>query len=150
MSTLSFVIQRDNYIESWKTQMIIISDVLDLIDRENSPNNIVVIGDVPKFLTPNYNDEIIFSQPWDFGGALALFSNGKVKDGAVLDSKRQDFNRLLIKNNDIEINGWWKTNVDKLWLYEFDTTEQKGVISKVQSINSFKEKMHAIGYRAAP
>jgi len=150
MSTLSFAIQRDNYIESWKTQVIIIGDVLELIDRENISNNIVVIGDVPKFLTPNYNDEIIFSQPWDFGGALALFTNRKVKDGAVIDSKRQDFNRLLINGNEIEINGWWKTGADNLWLYEFDTTQQKGVISKVQSINSFKEKMYALGYKGAP
>ena len=150
MSTLSFVIQRDNYIQSSKTQMVIISNVLDLIHQKNIPNNSVVIGDVPKFLIPNYNDEIIFSQPWDFGGALALFSNGKVKDGAVIDSKRQDFNRLLIKNNDIEINGWWKTGVDKLWLYEFDYDQQKGVLSKIESINSFSEKMHALGYKATP
>ena len=150
MSTLSFVIQRDNYIQSSKTQMIIISNVLDLIHQKNIPNNSVVIGDVPKFLIPNYNDEIIFSQPWDFGGALALFSNGKVKDGAVIDSKRQDFNRLLIKNNDIEINGWWKIGVDKLWLYEFDYDQQKGVLSKIESINSFSEKMHALGYKATP
>ena len=130
--------------------MIIISNVLDLIHQKNIPNNSVVIGDVPKFLIPNYNDEIIFSQPWDFGGALALFSNGKVKDGAVIDSKRQDFNRLLIKNNDIEINGWWKIGVDKLWLYEFDYDQQKGVLSKIESINSFSEKMHALGYKATP
>lgn len=147
MSTLSFAIQRDNYIESWKTQMIIISDVLNLIERGNVPNKMVVIGDVPKFLIPNYNDEIIFSQPWDFGGALALFSNGKVKDGAVIDSKRQDFNRLLISNNDIEINGWWKTGADNLWLYEFNYVQQKGVLSKIESINSFDEKMRALGYR---
>jgi len=150
LSTLSFAIQRDNYIESWKTQIIIISDVLNLIERENFPNKIVVIGDVPKFLIPNYNDEIIFSQPWDFGGALALFSNGKVKDGAVIDSKRQDFNRLLIKNNDIEINGWWKTGADNLWLYEFNYAQQKGVLSKIESINSFDEKMRALGYRSIP
>jgi hypothetical protein len=150
MSTLSFAIQRDNYIESWKTQMIIISDVLNLIERENTSNKMVVIGDVPKFLIPNYNDEIIFSQPWDFGGALALFSNGKVRDGAVIDTKRQDFNRLLIKNNDIEINGWWKTGADNLWLYEFNYTQQKGVLSKIESIKSFDEKMRALGYRSIP
>jgi hypothetical protein len=150
MSTLSFVIQRDNYVQSWKVQMAIVSNILGLINKNQIADNAIIIGDVPKFVTPNFNDEIIFSQPWDFGGALALFSHGKVKEGAVIDSKRQDFNRLLISNDVIMINDWWKTNADKLWLYEFDPVSQQGIISKVKNVDSFREKMNSLGYKSAP
>jgi hypothetical protein len=150
MSTLSFVIQRDNYVQSWKVQMAIVSNILGLINKNQIADNAIIIGDVPKFVTPNFNDEIIFSQPWDFGGALALFSDGKVKEGAVIDSKRQDFNRLLISNDVIMINDWWKTNADKLWLYEFDPVSQQGIISKVKNVDSFREKMNSLGYKPAP
>lgn len=150
MSTISFEIQRDNYIVSWRIQKLILSDALKLIDQNIDSKNAVIIGDVPKFLNPNYNDEIIFSQPWDFGGALAIFSNGTVKDGAVIDSNRKDFNRLEISQNQITINGWWKTNTDNLWLYEFDPIIQKGSLSRIRSLDQFKDKLNGWGYQNTP
>lgn len=147
LSSASFEIQRDNYITSWRIQKLILSDALGLIRENISSKNAIVIGDVPKFVNPNYNDEIIFSQPWDFGGALAIFSNGAVKDGAVIDSQRKDFNRLEISENQIIINGWWKTNTENLWLYEFDPISQKGSISRIKSLDQFKEKLNSWGYQ---
>lgn len=150
LGTISFSIQRDNYIQSWKTQMIIVKDVLRLINKNQISDGAIVIADVPKFVTPNYNDEIIFSQPWDFGGAIAIFSDGKVKDGAVIDSKRKDFNQMIISKDEIVIYGWWKTKADKLWFYEFDPSIQQGSISKINGIDSFRERAISLGYKPTP
>ena len=145
-STLSFLIQRDNYIKSWHLQMIIVEDAMNQIKQNQVPPNAIVIGDVPQFLNPNYNDEIVFSQPWDFGAALSIFTQGRIKDGAVIDSKRNIFNKLAISDQTITINGWWKTNADNLWLYEFDPIVQKGQLSSIQTIDAFKEKLTKLGY----
>lgn len=145
-STLSFLIQRDNYIKSWQLQMIIVEDALEQIKKNQVPPNAIVIGDVPKFINPNYNDEIVFSQPWDFGAALAIFTQSHIKDGAVIDSKRKDFSKLVISDQTITLNGWWKTNTTNLWLYEFDPVEKKGKLSNIQNIDAFKEKLKNLGY----
>jgi len=145
-STLSFLIQRDNYIKSWQLQMTIVEDALKQIKNNQVPSNAIVIGDVPKFINPNYNDEIVFSQPWDFGAALAIFTHSHIKDGAVIDSKRKDFSKLVISDQTITLNGWWKTNTTNLWLYEFDPVEKKGQLSHIQSMDAFKEKLSKLGY----
>lgn len=148
-STLSFLIQRDNYIKSWQLQLIIVEDALKQIKQNQVPPNAIVIGDVPKFLNPNYNDEIVYSQPWDFGAALAIFTQSHVKDGAVIDSKRKDFSKLVISDQIITLNGWWMTNTTNLWLYEFDPVEKKGQLSHIQNIDAFKEKLSKLGYSAS-
>ena len=145
-STLSFLIQRDNYIKSWQLQMIIVKDAINLIKQNQAPKNAIVIGDVPKFLNPNYNDEIVFSQPWDFGAALAIFTQSHVKDGAVIDSKRNDFSKLIIADQTITLNGWWKTNTANLWFYEFDPIEKKGQLFSIQSVDAFQDRLNRLGY----
>ena len=81
-----------------------------------------------------------------FGAALSIFTQGRIKDGAVIDSKRNIFNKLAISDQTITINGWWKTNADNLWLYEFDPIVQKGQLSSIQTIDAFKEKLTKLGY----
>jgi hypothetical protein len=149
-SSISFSIQRDNYIQSWQTQMFIIKDIIDLSRKSEIPKNAIIIGDVPKFVNPNYNDEIVFSQPWDFGAALAIFTKQHVKDGAVIDSRNRAFNNIKASKDTITINGWWVTTTDNLWLYEFNPDTRNGKLSKIQNTESFKTKLNELGYQAAP
>ena len=149
-SSISFSIQRDNYIQSWQTQMLIIKDVIDLSRKSEIPKNSIIIGDVPKFVSPNYNDEIVFSQPWDFGAALAIFTKQHIRDGAVIDSRNRAFNNITASKDSITINGWWVTTTDNLWFYEFNPDLRNGKLSKIQSTESFKSKLNDLGYQTAP
>lgn len=149
-SSVSFSIQRDNYIQSWQTQMLIIQDVVNLAKENLIPSGTTIIGDVPKFANPNYNDEIVFSQPWDFGAALAIFTKQHIKDGAVIDSRNRAFNKITASKDSITINGWWVTTTDNLWFYEFNPDTRNGKLSKIQNTESFKGKLNDLGYQAAP
>ena len=137
-SSLTFSVQRDNYIKSWQLQTAIIQDILNLAQTHSLNQGTVILGDVPKFLTPNYNDEIVFSQPWDFGAALAIHTNKMISDGATIDTQRNDLNKLLITENGILISGWWRANFDDLWLYAFDPTLQKGSLTRLKNADQLK------------
>ena len=146
-SSACFSIQRDNYIASWKLQTLILGDALSLIKAEKVPQDAALIGNVPKFLKPNFNDELVFSQPWDFPAALAILSNNNIRSGAVLDSRRGDFRKIQFINNQVRLENWSGANADNLWFYDFDPINRKGTLRKMHSLLELESQIAALGYR---
>lgn len=138
LSLLVFSIQRDNYVKSWKLQQFIIKDALNLIKLNKLTPDATVIGNVPKFLNPNFNDEIVFSQSWDFGAALSIYTQSLVISGAVIDSRRGDFKKVQFQGDSIILDGWWKGHTSNMWFYDFDPAAKKGTIIRVKDINDLK------------
>lgn len=145
-SSISFSIQRDGYIESWKLQNRILSDAIELIEKNNVPKNATVIGDLPQFLPSNYNNEIVFSQPWDFGSALAILTKQQVSGGAVIDTRRGDFRNLKFENGLLSIDHWWKIAPRNLWFYDYDPSIQKGNLVKIEGAESLQDHLVTLGY----
>lgn len=130
-SSLSFSTQRDQYIKSWDLQTRIISDVSRLVQVNNVSKPAIIIGNVPKYLDDNYNDEIVFSQPWDFGAALALNTNNVVIDGFPIDARKNDLRLLSVTSHYVSAQNWTGSNFENLWFYDFDPTSRKGELKKV-------------------
>jgi hypothetical protein len=128
LSSISYSVQRDQYIKSWELQTWIIGDVSQLILLNNVSAPAVIVGNVPKYLESNYNDEIVFSQPWDFGAALALNTNKVVVDGFPIDSRNNDLRFINISNDFVSAQNWTGSNFKNLWFYDFDPQSKRGTL----------------------
>ena len=92
-SILSFCIQRDKYIESWKLQLVILQDAIKLIQQRAIGPTASILADVPRYVPNNYNRELVYSQSWDFPAALVLYVQDHVRGGIVVDSRGKDRRR---------------------------------------------------------
>lgn len=130
-SSLSYSIQRDQYIKSWELQTVIIGDASRLISLNHLTAPAIIIGNVPKYLENNYNDEIVFSQPWDFGAALALNTNKVVVDGFPIDIGNNDLRFINVSDSFVSAQNWAGSNFENLWFYDFDQKSKKGALTRV-------------------
>jgi len=145
----SFGIQRDNYIRSWALQSGILEDVLLKIDQNKKGvgEKAVIIGNVPGYLPNNFNNELVFTQPWDFGAALSILTNAQIVSGAPLDTRNGDFSKSLqINGGKLIIDRWWKADTKNLWFYDYDPTIKSGTLRRIPDIDSLKKLLVSLGY----
>jgi hypothetical protein len=147
LSYASFGVQRDNYIRSWKLQTTILKDVLGHIDTAQVSSGATVIGNVPGYLPNNFNNEIVFTQPWDFGAALSLYTNKKIAGGAVLDTRASNFTKpIKLSDGILSIDRWWKTDTANLWFYDYDPNVRSGTLRRIPDVDSLKKLLVSLGY----
>lgn len=133
LSILSFNIQRDKYIESWKLQLEILKDVDNLLLEKNIGKNASVIYDVPRFTPNNYNRELVFSQSWDLPAALTITTNHRLQSGIVIDSRAKNLQGLRIENGKAMVNDQGQASLDNLWLYDFDPISRGGKLTPIEN-----------------
>jgi hypothetical protein len=147
LAYISFGVQRDNYIRSWQLQKTILKDVLEKIESEGVTHDATIIGNVPGYLPDNFNNEIVFTQPWDFGAALSLYTNKKIAGGAVLDTRASNFSKpLQLSDGVLAIDRWWKTNTQNLWFYDYDPKTKSSSLVKIPNIDALKKLLVSLGY----
>lgn len=140
LSVLSFNVQRDQTIAAWKLQLSIINDVNQLIASQKPPVGAVILGDVPYYLPNNYNNEIVFSQPWDFGSAIALSNSNRYIAGPVIDSSYGRWNQLHLQDGIIYAQNFVGTPLENLWVYQFDIARNSGSLVHIQTPEQFKRR----------
>jgi hypothetical protein len=140
LCTLSFSVQRDQTIAAWNMQLTILNDVNQLIALEKPQDGSVILGDVPHYLPNNYNNEIVFSQPWDFGAAIALFNDNRYIAGPVIDSSYGRWNQLHLKDDVVHALNFIGAPLEKLWVYQFDIAKNKGSLIHIQTPEQFKQR----------
>jgi hypothetical protein len=139
LASLSFSIQRDNYITSWQVQNEIIQDAKLRIYNQYIPTGSVIIGDIPQFLPKNFNGEIIFSVPWDFGSALILETNHHIKDGAVFDTIGKNYHNFKIDGGKILLDGYWTPESNNVFLYTYDIKSKDGKLLPINNAQELKD-----------
>ncbi len=140
LCTLSFNVQRDQTIAAWKMQLTILNDVNQLIASEKPQDGSVILGDVPHYLPNNYNNEIVFSQPWDFGAAIALSNDNRYIAGPVIDSSYGRWNQLHIKNDVVHAQNFIGAPLEKVWVYQFDASQNQGTLTQIHTSEKFKQR----------
>lgn len=139
LSILSFTIQRDKYIESWKLQLEILKDVDNLLLAKNIGKNASVIYDVPRYTPNNYNRELVFSQSWDLPAALTITTNHRLQSGIVIDSRAKNLQGLRIENGKAMVNDQGQANLDNLWLYDFDPISRVGKLIPIENLAALEK-----------
>lgn len=127
---LAYLIQVSNYVESWRMQKAIIADATDLIEKK-SIKDALILGNVPTYVKKNFNNEIVFGAPRDFGAALGISASNSGIGGAAIDTRNGQFHQLEIHQDHFLIDGWWRGDYKNLWLYDFDPESKKGSITKI-------------------
>jgi hypothetical protein len=146
LSATAFSVSRDRYIASWQLQQVIISDVLRLVKEHSINEPIAVLGDVPQYLPNSFNQEIVFSAPWDFGFALRIYSHGQISGGAVMDSARGLFHDLKLQDDGILLDGFWRASPPNLWIYRFDPKMQRGSFVPMSTPSQLRTELLSLGY----
>jgi hypothetical protein len=144
LCALCFSVQRDQTITAWQMQLAIIDNANQLIGQKNLEAKATILGDVPHYLPNNYNDEIVFSQPWDFGAALAITNSNQILPGPVIDSSRGELRNLQIKNNIVTAQNFAGANLENFWVYHFDTAANKGSLLRISNSLQFDEFIKSI------
>jgi hypothetical protein len=121
LHVLSFAAQRDNMIVSWSLQKEVLADAAALVRKADLPPGAAVLGQVPFHVPRNFNDEYVFNNPFDWGYALALATQGRAADGAVLNAFWIDNHYVKITPTDLTIH-WWRSPYETLWLYTYKET----------------------------
>jgi hypothetical protein len=143
----SFVIQRDNYINSKDIQTKIINDLDSKVRSKKIINNkekdaVVILANIPEFLTNNLNDETIFSDEvtdWQ----MALNQNSKITYLSTTMTKRKicgDKKRYKISDGHIYFfDPNFETKISDIWFYEFDQKDQNSIIKKIRNENDMNQ-----------
>jgi hypothetical protein len=140
-------VQRDQTIAAWQMQLQILQDANQLIRKQGVPAKSVVMGDVPHYLEPNYNQEIVFSQPWDFGAALAITNANQITPGPVIDSARGQMRLLRIENDQIVALNFGGASLEQFWIYQFDSQLQRGTLTRITTPDQFAKLLTALQER---
>ena len=146
LSCAAFVVSRDQYIASWQLQQRILTNVIQSIQKQGISGQIQILGDVPQYLDKNFNNEIVFSTPWDFGFALQIFSQGQITGAAVIDSARGIFHELKLQDQGVLLDGYWKAAPPNLWFYAFDAKTQASTLRPLSNSVQLNRQLLALGY----
>lgn len=151
----SIIAQRDNFILSWALQQKIINDCTKKAEQADVRQDSVIIGNVPKYLPNNLNNEEVFNNIWDFGSALRVHTDGLVYRGIPINSTKLRQGRFIVKDNFFFVNRVWKPkfSADNLWYYEYDqqTAQSKFIqISGIQHLQSILEEIKEHNINAEP
>jgi hypothetical protein len=144
LCVLCFNIQRNQTIAAWQMQQLIISDANQLIRQHHLTSGATVLGDVPHYLPNNYNDEIVFSQPWDFGAALAIYNPNQILPGPVIDSSRRELRQLKYENSIVTAQNFAGAKLDNFWIYQFDIVNKSGKLLRIYDSDQFNEFLKKI------
>lgn len=146
LSTISFSIQRDGYIQSWHLQNTILNNILESGREYEVPRGAIIIGVVPQFIPNNYNDEIVFSQPWDFGAALSILSKNYISEGYPIDPSYSKLKGITLSPNGVKGTNWGGADWKNLWLYNFDSAQKAGSLMRIHNENELKDRLLSLGY----
>lgn len=133
-SIAAFVLQRNNYIASWELQQRIIQNIVKLVKDNNISQPISVIGDVPLHLKTNFNNEIVFSTPWDLEFALKIYSDGLISSAAPIDTSRGVLNGMKLVDQGVLIENYWKGSPPNLWVYSYNQIKGDGDLFHINSM----------------
>lgn len=132
LSVASFMIQRDNYILSWRLQNQVVDAFVAKAKEAGLPPGARVIGNVPRRVASNYNDEEVFGNSWDFGRALRLATGGRVVDGIPVTRTQIDQRSVQQQGNELSVNGLWQADTSALWFFEFDQATHRCRLLKIR------------------
>lgn len=131
-----FIARSEDFIMASKLRMQIISDLTEKTKALNLKS-----GDKWNFvanidnLQGTLNHTTIFSVPWDLAPALTLYSGIK-SNGAIIHE-----GNVVINNNNLLIDGWFKLPINETFLYKFDNIKNVGYLIKLDQNIASKEEL---------
>jgi hypothetical protein len=131
-SANAFLVQRDNYIVSWRLQNQV-RNSLDTKARElQVPRGAVVFGDVPGYVGGRLNFAEVFLAPWDWGASASLRTAGVFADGIPLTSQMIKDGEIERKDSIVVFSNYWEGDLSKSWFFQFNPSTNRGTLRKIE------------------
>lgn len=151
---LTFIVERNKYIESYNLQLSIVQKVISRVNENyekltiasEKSNKIFVIGNVPLYSRDNFNNEEVFDHVWDFGFALNLKSNGRIAGGDIVTRPKvlDGYVSISDSNMTVSMRDGFSANISDIWYYELNQESNAEDISKINTLENFKYKLEYI------
>lgn len=148
LNTGSFVLQRNNYQACQPLQERIVVTLVTSADRQSVPRNAVILAQVPALLPQNYNDEPIFTRPWDMVNAVRHYRPERLDDVVPISPLLVRKGRVKVDAEGIAIDGLWRGNLGRLWFFTFDGNQS--TLLPVRGAEHLHELIDAIGRSPTP
>jgi hypothetical protein len=129
-----FITQRERYAKSYQVQLAILKNCVEKTKaNEGFRKGDLIIGNVPSFFPDNYNYELLFAQTWDWGMALNIYSKQYICAGLPFTAETIRENQIKIEGDSMTYNGWWRSDIKRMWYYEYDLKNGKSVLIKINN-----------------
>jgi len=130
--SVSFIVHRDKFIESYQIQDIILKDCVSTVMKTDGfLKGDLIVGNIPHYPPNHFNNEEIFNRYWDWGGALNIRSNGFIGGGSPLTLEKIENDKVSLKKDSIFIDDW-QSSVTSLWYYQYELKTRQSRFFKVR------------------
>lgn len=113
VNATSFLLQRNNYVQSWQAQEIILNTIRRETQRAEVPHGAVLLAAVPPVVPTNHNDECVFTRSWDIASALRIATNDHMADAVTLYPWLLVQGRLMVDGPRLVVDNLWQTDVSQ-------------------------------------
>ncbi len=124
LNTTSFLLQRNNYVESWQVQQTILDDLAASLPKDHAARR-TVLAIVPPVVPANHNDECVFTRPWDIGNAARLRTGGLIMDAAPIYPWLLRQGRVRFDTEKVIIDELWSASYGNMWLFSWTCLEKR-------------------------
>lgn len=138
--SIALITQREFYSQSYKLQVKILNDCISKVKKANEfKKDDKILGNVPLHFAVNFNNEIIFSQPYDWGNALNIFSGRSIVGGLPLNYNSLKDGVITVNDDYLVFAGWYKMDVTRIWYYEYDIVNGNSRLFKISDRDHLNE-----------
>ncbi|WP_347244423.1 hypothetical protein [Thermogutta sp.] len=113
VNATSFLLQRNNYLQSWQAQQMLLTTINQETQRVAVPQGAVLLVAVPPVVPTNHNDECVFTRSWDIASALRIVTHDHVADAVTLYPWLLVQGRLMVDGPRLVVDNLWQTDVSR-------------------------------------
>jgi hypothetical protein len=148
LNTGSFVVQRNNHQACQPLQERIVATLVNWADRQSVPRDAVILAQVPALLPQNYNDEPIFTRPWDMVNAVRHYRPERLDDVVPISPILVRKGRVEVDAEGITIDGLWRGRLGRLWFFTYDG--DRSTLIPVRDVEHLRELIDVVGRSPTP
>lgn len=165
LNAKSFVIQRDNFIESWRIQTIILTDLEHSINTYAKGRRIFILASLPRFVHENFNDEIVFNSGlykqnpgdlWDLWHAMKVRGMDFTIDAKTVTSDEANSGAVSLTENYVMFTGGYhkfegenggdevRMPLEHLWFYRFREDPRSSEFFKITDSRHLRDTLESL------
>ncbi|MBC7353281.1 MAG: hypothetical protein H5U08_13040 [Thermogutta sp.] len=113
VNATSFLLQRNNYLQSWQAQQKLLTTITGETRRAEVPRGAVLLAALPPVVPTNHNDECVFTRSWDIASALRIATHDDIADAVALYPWLLVQGRMMVDGPRLVVDNLWQADVSQ-------------------------------------
>jgi len=136
LNACSFMLQRENYANSWTLQNEIARSLVKTFREAKVPlEKATVLAHVPPHVPSSYNNEEVFLNSWDLSGALWFADHSFSMNAMPLNPGT--VKHLSLTSDGVSLT-YWKSDFSNFWFYEYNARFGNDKLSRISDMSDMK------------